>query len=126
MIAQAGATLISLGRKPGKNTTGKGQQVGKSHSSALQFPQSLPANRAAMPSCERILRITLMVDVEKSLDTGNKKANILLISPRWRYNAPETQRENYKVDESSHDYISLHPALPVPPAFLFWLRRMVT
>lgn len=38
-----------------------------------RYLQSLPANRAAMPSCVTILYITLMVELESWPDTGNKE-----------------------------------------------------
>lgn len=77
MMAQAGATLISLGRKPGNKDSRKEELAfGGELLVRPQYPQSLPANRAPMPSCVRILRITLMVELETWSDTGNKKQTV--------------------------------------------------
>lgn len=116
MMAQAGATLINLGIKPCKNTAERQVRMGMGASSspALCSPQSLPANRALRPSCVRILRITLMVELENWPDTGNKK-QAHNVTPHQIHR----QLRCEYIQTSPHDYTSLHPALPVPPAFLF-------
>lgn len=86
-----------------------------------------------MPSCVRILRITLMVELENWPDTGNKKQRIkfsgnVVTTTDWRTGTTAAKLTNADLKkqetlinpkESARDYISLYPALPLPPAFLF-------
>lgn len=66
-MAQAGATLISLGRKPGREATDKIYDYTELDFTIMihkMLQKYLPANSPPKPSCATILLITLKVEEE--------------------------------------------------------------
>lgn len=84
MMAQAGAILMSLGRKPG--TQGGNSQKEWNRDTLLEIIRmsqeiDLPANSPVKPSWATMRLITLKVDEETSVETEKEKKRAVRI--RW-------------------------------------------
>lgn len=76
MMAQAGAILISLGRKPGRETNNrKDRWYGDTSVEIIIMTggEDVPANSPVKPSSATILLITLRVDEETLVETERTK-----------------------------------------------------